>query len=58
MDNSKVNVHVNEGKLIGIITENVYGDKYMAFRGVPYAKPPIGELRFKVNARHFIVIEI
>jgi hypothetical protein len=48
MDNNRINVYVNEGKLIGIITENVYGDKYIAFRGIPYAKPPVGELRFKV----------
>ncbi|XP_011630104.1 esterase E4-like [Pogonomyrmex barbatus] len=47
MDNKRVNVHVHEGKLIGTVEEGIYGDLYFAFRGIPYAKPPIGELRFK-----------
>ncbi|XP_077279250.1 juvenile hormone esterase-like isoform X2 [Temnothorax americanus] len=47
MDNSKVEICVHEGKLIGIVEKGVYGDYYTAFRGIPYAKPPIGELRFK-----------
>ncbi|XP_025987483.2 para-nitrobenzyl esterase [Solenopsis invicta] len=47
MDNSKVEIRVHEGKLIGAIEKGVYDDYYAAFRGIPYAKPPVGELRFK-----------
>ena len=36
------------GKVIGSFSSSSNGRKYSAFRGIPYAKPPIGELRFKV----------
>lgn len=41
-------VQVHEGKVRGIEEKNVNGNNYFAFRGIPYAKSPIGELRFKV----------
>ncbi|XP_077282716.1 juvenile hormone esterase-like isoform X3 [Temnothorax americanus] len=47
MENKKVDVHIHEGRLIGTVEEDGYGCRYFAFRGIPYAKPPIGELRFK-----------
>ncbi|KAK0073339.1 hypothetical protein PV325_009859 [Microctonus aethiopoides] len=40
-------VEVCQGKLRGINEKNINGINYVAFRGVPYAKPPIGNLRFK-----------
>jgi len=45
---SETKVQVAEGKLNGVIV-NGYNVRYLAFRGIPYAKPPVGELRFKVR---------
>ncbi|XP_035737129.1 esterase E4-like isoform X2 [Vespa mandarinia] len=40
---------LKQGKIQGVIKYNVCSnnDNYLAFRGIPYAKPPIGELRFQ-----------
>ncbi|XP_057336605.1 juvenile hormone esterase-like [Microplitis mediator] len=41
-------VEVEHGQVKGIRDKNVDGIHYFyAFRGIPYAKPPIGELRFQ-----------
>lgn len=40
-------VRVKQGQLRGVIEKSYYGDRYLSFRGIPYAKPPVGPLRFK-----------
>nr|QLI62126.1 carboxylesterase 14 [Streltzoviella insularis] len=42
-----VKVKVNEGELEGEVIENVLGGSYYSFKGIPYAEPPVGDLRFK-----------
>nr|QEA03473.1 carboxylesterase [Plodia interpunctella] len=43
-----VQVKVEQGTVIGIRLSTVFEKKlYYAFYGVPYAQPPVGELRFK-----------
>lgn len=37
------------GGIRGKILESRLGREFTAFRGIPYAEPPINELRFKVN---------
>jgi len=37
------------GQVRGSLMNSVGGRQFLAFRGIPYAKPPIGNLRFKVN---------
>ncbi|XP_014218898.1 esterase E4 isoform X2 [Copidosoma floridanum] len=44
---SEVLVDVKKGKLRGTVRENIDGGTYYSFRGIPFAEPPVGELRFK-----------
>lgn len=41
-------VEIEQGKLCGRIAKDANGNDYKSFQGIPYAKPPIGKLRFKV----------
>jgi hypothetical protein len=41
--------HVQQGTLTGTYLTSRYGRKFAAFQGIPYAQPPIGDLRFKVR---------
>lgn len=43
-----VQVRVSEGFLEGELVHNEYGGTYYSFKGIPYAEPPLGDLRFKV----------
>ncbi|KAK4885073.1 hypothetical protein RN001_001344 [Aquatica leii] len=40
-------VTIKNGKLRGKIAQNYDGDEFYSFQGIPYAKPPVGPLRFK-----------
>lgn len=42
-------LELTQGKIQGSIRSNLFGDKFYAFQGIPYAQPPIGALRFKVK---------
>ncbi|KAK7501814.1 hypothetical protein BaRGS_00006900 [Batillaria attramentaria] len=39
-------VHTAQGDVSGVYATWQNGLKYQAFRGIPYAKPPVGDLRF------------
>lgn len=54
----EVIVNIEQGRLRGKIDVDINGDLYYAFLGIPYAKPPIGNLRFKVRIFSFISPEI
>lgn len=45
MENSIVTV--KQGQLKGTIKKLLDGSSYYSFKGIPYAQPPIGELRFQ-----------
>ncbi|KAK4885071.1 hypothetical protein RN001_001342 [Aquatica leii] len=40
-------VAIKNGKLQGKVAKNYDGKEFYCFQGIPYAKPPIGALRFK-----------
>ncbi|XP_026744596.1 esterase B1-like [Trichoplusia ni] len=41
-------VEVKQGQLAGLLEKDITGDyDFYSFRGIPYAKPPVGKLRFK-----------
>ncbi|XP_023935687.2 esterase FE4-like [Bicyclus anynana] len=42
-----IKVEITDGILEGTEEKNKYGDSYFSFKGIPYAEPPLGDLRFK-----------
>lgn len=47
--NEQLIVETRAGKVQGAQQRNFEGNDFYAFRGIPYAQPPIGELRFQVS---------
>ncbi|KAJ6643820.1 Esterase B1, partial [Pseudolycoriella hygida] len=47
MDECTITVETVKGPVKGICLLSTLGDTFYRFRGVPFAKPPIGDLRFK-----------
>lgn len=42
-------VNLPLGIVEGYVKQSFYGKKFYAFEGIPYARPPVGEYRFKVS---------
>lgn len=45
------------GQVKGSYLTSASGRKFSAFRGIPYAQPPLGSLRFKVISKFFLIAE-
>jgi len=46
-------VTIEQGTLVGKTMSSRQGNKIFAFQGIPYAAPPVGDLRFKVRIWFF-----
>lgn len=44
------------GKIRGSVQKSSEGIEFCSFKGIPYAKPPIGNLRFKVSLKILVLI--
>ena len=42
-------VSIGNGRVKGVTEKSFSGIDYFAFHSIPYAKPPVGELRFNVR---------
>lgn len=48
MSTPTIVIETNSGPICGIVKTNILGDDYLSFQSIPYAYPPVGELRFRV----------
>lgn len=44
----ELTLKIEQGQIRGKVLQDSEGKKFYGFQGIPYAKPPVGELRFKV----------
>lgn len=49
VDNEMPMTTVKNGQLKGLVGSNLDGKPFFKFLGIPYAKPPIDDLRFQVS---------
>lgn len=50
-------VTVLEGMLRGVKEEAIDGKLFYSFRGIPYAKPPVGRKRFRVSSLQLDILQ-
>lgn len=51
-------VETRAGKIGGLIDKTIFGDTFYAFKGIPYAKPAVGQLRFQVSLHDYARLNI
>lgn len=51
---NKVQLDIQQGRIVGVEDKLPNGNSLFSFKGIPYAQPPIGELRFAVGKILFV----
>lgn len=54
MSENTIIVQTTKGPVKGISKTSIVGEDYYRFRGIPYAQPPVGDLRFKVSHKTMV----
>lgn len=54
----ELEVRIADGTLKGKVLRSRDGRSYYSYTSIPYAKPPIGELRFKVKNQDRIIFSV
>lgn len=54
MEVNKVQVDISQGRIVGVENKLPNGLPFYSFKGIPYAEPPIGNLRFAVSENNCI----
>ena len=44
-------IDTEEGRVSGILEHSMKGREFYSFYSIPFAQPPVGKLRFKVNLK-------
>lgn len=58
MSQTTLVIETNSGPVRGIKRTTILGDDYLSFQSIPYAKPPIGSLRFRVTKFEFFPLSV
>lgn len=46
----RVVVNTGDGKISGVKLKSIKGRNFYSFQSIPYARPPVGDLRFRVRS--------
>ena len=58
LEKERMVLNTEDGRILGFKEYSTKGLEFFTFHAIPYAKPPVGELRFKVCTRTTVMASI